>query len=34
MYGGLWKGYLPCAIRAVLVNSATFYVYEKLKRDI
>jgi len=34
MGGGLWKGYLPCAIRAILVNSATFYVYEKLKKDI
>lgn len=32
--GGLWKGYLPCAIRAILVNSATFYVYEKLKKDV
>ena len=27
--GGVWKGYLPCAVRAILVNSATFYVYEK-----
>lgn len=29
--GNLFKGYLPCAVRAVLVNSVTFYVYEKLK---
>tara|TARA_B110001450_G_scaffold214095_1_gene206759 strand:- start:3219 stop:3866 length:648 start_codon:yes stop_codon:yes gene_type:complete len=34
IHGGLWRGYLPCAVRAVLVNSATFYVYEKLKKDI
>ena len=34
IHGGLWRGYLPCAIRAIIVNSATFYVYEKLKKDI
>ena len=34
LHGGLWRGYLPCAMRAILVNSATFYVYEKLKKDI
>ena len=34
IHGGLWRGYLPCAMRAILVNSATFYVYEKLKKDI
>ena len=33
LHGGLWRGYLPCAMRAILVNSATFYVYEKLKKD-
>ena len=26
--GNLWKGYVPCAMRAILVNSATFYCYE------
>jgi len=31
MEGNLFKGYMPCALRAVVVNSATFYVYEKLK---
>lgn len=30
MRGGLWVGYLPCAVRAVLVNSATFYTYDTL----
>lgn len=34
LHGGLWRGYLPCAMRAILVNGATFYVYEKLKKDI
>jgi len=29
--GNLFRGYLPCALRAIIVNSATFYVYEKLK---
>lgn len=29
--GNLFKGYIPCALRAVVVNGATFYVYEKLK---
>ena len=29
--GGFWVGYWPCAARAVLVNSATFYTYETLK---
>ena len=33
LHGGMWNGYLPCAIRAIVVNSATFYVYEKLKKD-
>lgn len=31
MGGNLFRGYLPCALRSVIVNSATFYVYEKLK---
>lgn len=31
MRGGMWAGYLPCAVRAILVNSATFYTYEALK---
>lgn len=29
--GGLWNGYISCAIRAVTVNSVGFYVYDKLK---
>ena len=29
----LWKGYIPCAIRAVLVNSISFYVYEIVKKE-
>lgn len=31
MRGGLWVGYVPCALRAILVNSATFYAYETMK---
>tara|TARA_B110000438_G_C15779798_1_gene635777 strand:+ start:62 stop:709 length:648 start_codon:yes stop_codon:yes gene_type:complete len=30
----LWKGYIPCAIRAVLVNSISFYIYEFVKKNI
>ena len=26
--GNFWKGYLPCAFRAVIVNSFGFYVYQ------
>lgn len=26
----LWKGYLPCAIRAIKVNAVGFYVYDTL----
>lgn len=29
--GEMWKGYLPCAIRAILVNGACFYVYEGVR---
>lgn len=29
--GNLWNGYVPCAVRAVVVNSVGFYVYDKLK---
>ena len=29
--GNLWNGYVPCAVRAVTVNSVGFYVYDKLK---
>jgi len=29
--GNLWKGYRICAIRALLVNSVGFWVYEKSK---
>lgn len=32
-YGNLWSGYYPCALRAVLVNSATFYCYEWFKQS-
>jgi len=27
--GKLWKGYIPCALRAIIVNGACFYVYEE-----
>ena len=30
--GNLWKGYSACAIRAIIVNSVSFYVYEKCKK--
>ena len=29
--GNLWKGYTPCAFRAIIVNSISFYVYEYCK---
>ena len=29
--GKIWKGYYPCAIRAIIVNSLSFYVYECCK---
>jgi hypothetical protein len=29
--GKLWRGYSPCAIRAIIVNSLSFYVYEYCK---
>jgi solute carrier family 25 carnitine/acylcarnitine transporter 20/29 len=29
--GGLWKGFTACAIRAVLVNAAGFWTYNKIK---
>jgi hypothetical protein len=29
--GHLWKGYTACAVRAVLVNGVSFWVYEKVK---
>lgn len=32
--GNLWKGYTPCAIRAIIVNSISFYVYEYCKSII
>lgn len=28
LYGKLWKGFLPCSIRSVLVNSVGFYIFE------
>ena len=28
--GNLWKGYIPCAIRAIKVNAVGFYVYDTL----
>ena len=30
--GNLWKGFPVCATRAVVVNGATFSVYEKVKK--
>ena len=27
--GNLWKGYIPCAFRAIIVNSCGFYVYQE-----
>lgn len=27
----LWKGYLPCMLRAAIVNAVGWYVYEKVK---
>lgn len=32
--GHLWRGYSICALRAVLVNSVGFYVYEECKKNI
>ena len=32
--GNLFRGYLPCVLRAIVVNSATFYIYEKLKDNV
>jgi solute carrier family 25 carnitine/acylcarnitine transporter 20/29 len=32
--GNLWKGYIPCAIRAITVNSIGFYVYDELKANM
>jgi hypothetical protein len=29
--GNIWNGYVTCAVRAVTVNSAGFYVYDKMK---
>ena len=29
--GGLWKGYSVCAARALIVNAAIFYTYEKTR---
>lgn len=26
-----WKGYTPCAVRALLVNGASFFIYEQFK---
>ena len=30
-YGNLWKGFAPCMLRAFIVNSSSFYIYEYLK---
>ena len=30
-FGSLWKGYIPCACRAIVVNAIGFYVYDGLK---
>ena len=32
--GYLWKGYSVCAVRAVLVNSVAFYVYEETMKHL
>ena len=32
--GNLWRGFPVCATRAILVNGATFSVYEKVKKLI
>ena len=32
--GHLWKGYTACAVRAVLVNGVSFWVYEKVKSSL
>lgn len=32
--GGLWKGFTACAVRAVLVNAAGFWTYNKVKNII
>ena len=32
--GSLWKGYMPCAIRAVIVNSLGFYIYDEMKERV
>lgn len=32
--GSLWKGYLPCASRAIIVNAVGFYVYDTLKNNL
>ena len=29
--GSLWRGYIPCASRAIIVNAIGFYVYDGLK---
>lgn len=29
--GNLWSGYSICAVRAIIVNAANFWVYEKVK---
>ena len=28
LHGKLWKGFLSCGIRSVLVNSVGFYIFE------
>ena len=32
--GNLWKGYSVCALRAVIVNAANFWVYEKVRKMV
>ena len=32
--GNLWKGYSICAVRAVLVNGISFWVYETVKKNL
>ena len=32
--GNLWRGYSACLIRAFLVNSCSFYIYELCKEKL
>jgi solute carrier family 25 (mitochondrial carnitine/acylcarnitine transporter), member 20/29 len=30
-FGALWRGFVPCMVRAFPVNAVTFYAYEKTR---